>query len=155
RGVEHPARPAGPEFEKLRPRETDEQDRGVPDPRREVLDQVEERRLAPVDVVEDEDDRPAARERLEEKPRRGEGILDAPAGILDADEGGDVCGCRLVVEYVRELAPGLLGGVVVPDAHGLADGLGKWPERDALSVWQAAAARHERRLAEVGEELPD
>ena len=60
-----PSRNARPVFEKLLARKADDRDR----PRslvREVLDELEEGRLRPVDVVEDEDERPLARARFAE-----------------------------------------------------------------------------------------
>ena len=49
---------AGRSSQQLRPREAEEQDRRVARPVGEVLEQVEERRLGPVDVVDDERERP-------------------------------------------------------------------------------------------------
>src|SRR5207248_3024258 len=45
------------------------QQRRVTRERCDTLDQIEERRLGPVDVVEDYDERPASRERLEQSAR--------------------------------------------------------------------------------------
>ena len=46
------AAPTGADLEELGPRDAQHQDRGIPRPVREVFDQVEERRLSPVDIVE-------------------------------------------------------------------------------------------------------
>ena len=75
-GVQLAAAPAGPQLEQLRPGDAQQEDRRVARPVRDVLDQVEERRLRPLDVVED-DERPfrAGLEQLaerERRPRRGE-----------------------------------------------------------------------------------
>ena len=56
-------RPAGPCVEQLGPRQAEQQERRVRARVGDVLDQVEERRLAPVDVVEDRHQRPLARRR--------------------------------------------------------------------------------------------
>ena len=60
-----PARQRRAQLAQLGPRERDQQQRRVADPLGEVLDEVEERRLGPVDVVEHEHERPLARQRLE------------------------------------------------------------------------------------------
>ena len=64
-----PARRGG--ARQLRPRHAEQQDRRARGEERDVLDQVEERLLAPLDVVEDDDQRPLRRcvlERLAERP---------------------------------------------------------------------------------------
>jgi len=72
--------PGGPPVEQVGPGEAEEQNRCVGDPAGEVLDQVEERRLGPVDVFEDEDERPSAPERLGELSQGPERLLSA-AGL--------------------------------------------------------------------------
>ena len=47
--------PTGSKFEQLGPGKADEQDRRIPRPVRDVLHELEEGRLAPVDVLEDDD----------------------------------------------------------------------------------------------------
>ena len=61
---------AGPLVEQLRPREAEQQDRRAAREVGDVVDQVEERRLAPVDVVEDDDERPLAGGVLEQRADR-------------------------------------------------------------------------------------
>ena len=61
RGAEAAAAPARPDVEQLRPREAEDHQRRVLDALGEVLDQLEQRLLGPVDVLEDEDQRPARR----------------------------------------------------------------------------------------------
>jgi hypothetical protein len=63
-------RPRGAHLRELGPGEAADEDGRVAAPAGEVLDEVEKSRLRPLDVVEDEDDRPVARERLEEAPHR-------------------------------------------------------------------------------------
>ena len=58
--------------EELRPRERHEQQRQPVRPDGERVDQIEEVRAGPVDVLEDEDGRPLARRGLQENARRGE-----------------------------------------------------------------------------------
>jgi hypothetical protein len=73
--------PVGADVEQLRARLADDQHRGALDPVGEVVEQVEERGLAPVDVVEGHDERPAGGEALEE-------AADRPVGLLQPDVGG-------------------------------------------------------------------
>ena len=58
--------PCRARVEELRAREADERDRGTLAPADQVLEQVEERRLGPVHVLEHDDDGPLSRERLEQ-----------------------------------------------------------------------------------------
>ncbi len=61
--------------EELRPREAEHQDRS-PRELGNVLHEIEERRRRPVQVLEDKDDRPLSRERLEQAARRPGRLLD-------------------------------------------------------------------------------
>jgi len=87
-------RPARPLVEELRPRDAEQEERDAGGEERDMLDEVEERLLAPVDVVEDDGERPAGRsplERLAERP--GELVGRGRAGRLAeqrADRGGGV-----------------------------------------------------------------
>ena len=53
----HAATPSRPLLEQLVPGNAQKQDGRAADPLREALDQVQERRLCPMDVVQDEDNR--------------------------------------------------------------------------------------------------
>src|SRR5207248_742667 len=64
RRVHLAAAPAGADVEQLGSRKADEQNRGVARPVCEAFDQVEEGGFAPVDVVEDEDERAEPGEHL-------------------------------------------------------------------------------------------
>src|SRR5918912_3339036 len=90
RRADAPAAPAGPDVQELRPGETEDQQGDVSDPRGEVLDEVEQRILGPVDVLEDEDERLRLRELLGPRARRP-GELLAAALALDRreDSGGE------------------------------------------------------------------
>ena len=63
--------PRRPRLEELRPRDAEDEERPGR-PADEVLDEVEERRRGPVDVLEDDHDRAARRPRLEHAPQRPE-----------------------------------------------------------------------------------
>ncbi len=56
--VELPASPAGPRVEELGSRHAEEEDRRVAREIGDVLDEVEERRLGPLEIVEEDDLRP-------------------------------------------------------------------------------------------------
>ena len=131
----------------------EEQERHLPTPVEEVLQEVEQGFVGPVQVLHDEDARPPRRHLLEEPPPRGERLLAArrDALALRADEGREpgFQPCRLV--HVRErLGHGprelaaCSGGVVrlEDSGFGLHD-LAKCPERDALAV-RAGSARGAR-----------
>ena len=75
RGVELAAAPAWPLVEELGACEADEEDRRVTGPVRQVLDEVEEGRLGPLQVVEEDDERPGLRLRFEQ-------AADGPGGFV-------------------------------------------------------------------------
>ena len=68
RRVQLAAAPVRPAVEQLGARHAEQQDRGVAAQVGDVIDEVEERVLAPVNVVEDGDERRAARLGLEQSP---------------------------------------------------------------------------------------
>ena len=77
----------GPEraiVEELRAAKRDEQQRRVPGEFEDVFDEIEKGGFGPVDVVENDDERPVARERLEELSDRPEGFLGAAARLSRA-----------------------------------------------------------------------
>ena len=70
--------PVGPPLEQLRPGEREDQDRDAAAPLEQVVDEVEQARVGPVQVLEDEDDGARRGDPLEERPPRREELL-APA----------------------------------------------------------------------------
>ena len=70
-----PRQPLRPSLRQLGPRDAEEQHACGSEADREVLDQVEQRLLGPVDVVEHCDERLLAGEILEQAPRRGEHLV--------------------------------------------------------------------------------
>ena len=64
----HRHRPGGAAVEQLRAGHAEQQERGAAGEQRDVLDQVEERLLAPLDVVEHDDERRLLLEQLAERP---------------------------------------------------------------------------------------
>ena len=70
-----PARPVGPVLQELGARDANQEDRRIHGPLGEVLDQVEERGLGPVNVLEEDDQGPFAGERHEQASGRPEDLL--------------------------------------------------------------------------------
>ena len=79
-------RPGGPHVEEVGARGAEDEDRRVARRGGDVLDEVEERRIGPVDVVDDEHERPHGGERLEE-PAERPGRLVGRAALLDDPRG--------------------------------------------------------------------
>ena len=99
-----------------------------------MLDELEERRLGPVDVVEDEDERPLARARLAE-PAEEPGELGRGRRRLGVERGEDGVALLALVRLLERLA--------------------QRPVRDALAVGEAAAPERRdalRRRVELGGE---
>jgi hypothetical protein len=101
-----------------------------------VLDQVEERRLAPLDVVEDHDERAVECRVLEHLPHRPGDLGRRRDRLPLAEESGD-------------RPP---DGVVVRQFGELLDHLDDWPVRDSLAVREAAPV-DDASTIELSEEL--
>ena len=122
-------RPGGAALGELRPRHAEQQDRGTRGQERDVLDQIQERLLAPLDVVEDDHDRPFCRGLLQR-------LAERPGDLLR--------GCRslrLAQQRPDRLRGGLFGGPQVELLQYLDDR----PVRDPLPIGRAAAT-HDRRV---------
>ena len=157
-GVQLAPGPAGPLLQELGPGHGHQQDGGAAAVVGHVLDQVEQARLGPVEVVEHHHQRPPLGQQLQQPPERPGRLLGRAGGGLQPDElgdpGGDVLALAVPgpgsptvrggVQQPAQLGPGLGRGVGVGDAGGLADDLGHRPVGDALAVGQAAAAQHGR-----------
>ena len=119
-------------------------------PLEQVLDEVEQARVGPVQVLEDEHDGPLLGQPLEEEPPRGEEILPVGSGPLGEAE--QVREPRLepgpllrrrgrAPRATRGASPSAGSGASSssdPGAH--PDHLGERPVGDALAVGEAAAA---------------
>ena len=81
RGVQLPAAPSRATFEQVEPRRTEDEHRDVAHPVGEMLDEVEQAVVGPLDVLEHEHDGVLLGERLEEPPPRDEGLLLRARGI--------------------------------------------------------------------------
>ena len=167
------AAPRGSRVEQLRPREGQEQNRKVVQACGQELDQVEERRVRPVDVLEDERRSLVPRARLDEDTHRLEETLAIGHRRLrlepeqDRKVSRDGLGLLLPDESFHEraqLSGRHLDVVAVEDAGELLNLRREGAARAALPIGQAAAAddpaaagrdalrelRREPRLADPG-----
>ena len=85
RRVRRAATPRRPDVEQIRTRHAAEQDRHAPRPSGDVVDEVQERGLPPVDIVEDQEERHVLRDRLDEVTDRPERLLRR-SHLTDAEE---------------------------------------------------------------------
>src|SRR5688572_1478099 len=74
-GVRPGASPAGPALEKMMAGETDDEDRAG-EPVGQILDEIQEGRLGPVNVFDYDDEGPGIGRRLDELADRPEGLLE-------------------------------------------------------------------------------
>jgi hypothetical protein len=143
-GVQLPAAPVRTELQQLGSRDTQEQERRITRPVREVLDQIEEVRLRPVDVVEHAHERTLVREVFEE-------LADAPLAVLcgdrlaprqqSRDERHDAIAILGAVGEGRELRACRREIVRAFHAGRLLHDLDEREIRDALAVGEAPAAQ--------------
>ena len=150
------AAPTGTDVEQLGARESQDQERRVADPLREVLDQVEQRLFCPVDVLEGEHERRVAAEPIDPFARCPGDLLLAPLALdrLEHARGkAEQIGDLLALARLTELLDRDLQRVVVRDPRGGLDHLGERPVGDALAVRQRAAGEHRRALERL-DELP-
>ena len=146
------ARRPEPQLEQLSAAHHEHEDRRVAAGGRRVLDEVEERRLGPVDVVEDQHDGPVGREPLlgQRMPKVSTGEEAASARPSTHPP----MRCRIGSasshpDQGSELLAHLLGRVLLGDPGGGLEDLADRPERDALAVGQAAALEDRRVVAQV------
>src|SRR5262249_44653252 len=113
--------PAGAAIEQLRPSHAKEQDRSAGGEQGNVLDQIEERLLAPLNVIEHADERGLVLEQLAEGP--GD-LLRARPGLGLAEHG------------TERSSRGRIGRKRIE----LLDEFDYWPIRDALAVRETPSA---------------
>ena len=75
RGVELPSRPRRASLQQLQPRRAEDQHRDIPHPVREMLDEVEQSLVGPLQIFEDQDERAIFGERFEEAAPRCERLV--------------------------------------------------------------------------------
>ena len=151
----------------LRPCEREQEERQVAGPVEHELDEVEQRAVGPVDVVEDEHGRPLLGHALEEHSHCCEEVLLVAAGALlqaeqEAEPGLHEPLLLRVGDVLLDRSPQLRGGgcrlFVLEDAGPAADHLGESPEGDAFPVREAAAPVPEHAIGKAVDvflELPD
>ena len=145
------AAPAGPALEQLGARRADDEQRHAGRPVGEIVDEVEQAVVGPVQILEDEHQRPLLGQRLEQAAPRRERLVAAVARVLAgraeaderAQEAADPAALRLVGEDVLEHRGQLrLGGVerVALEDPGLRlHDLAERPVAEALAVGQRPA----------------
>ncbi len=130
----------------------------MPRPRStELRDEVEERRLSPLQVVEDQDERALFGQELEESADRPECLVGRSSRAAEpyrlAHPGSDRR--RLTRHHRGNFGLSPLGVVVTLDARGRRDGLAHGEERDALAIGQASPTQHTRLPFEARDRLVD
>ena len=123
RGVELPSGPRRASLEQLQPRGAEDQHRDISHPVREMLDEVEQALVGPLQILEDEDERVIFGERFEEAPPRCERLVLRSGGVAGLpDERTQVCQhpVRVLVDQLldgaRELRRDLVVAVRLEDA---------------------------------------
>jgi hypothetical protein len=161
-----PGAPAAPALGQLGPCQGEDEQRMVPRPVEEVLDEIEQRGVGPLEVLEDQHGRMTLGEALEEEPPGREEVAavgSRPLGEPDQMRQawlqpdpfvrvGDV-----LLDRAAELGERRLGRLLLGDACPHAHHLRQRPVRDAVAVGQAPAPVPEhavREAVDVLEELP-
>ena len=89
RKLRRPAPQSGRRSSRLRPGEGDDQDRDAATPLEQVVDEVEQARVGPLEVLEQEADRPGRGEPLEERPPCAEQLVTPAARCVADPEQGE------------------------------------------------------------------
>src|SRR5579864_5468353 len=148
------AAPGGTDVEQLRARDAEDQQRLLSHPRREVLDQLQHRLLAPVHVLEHEHERLRSGELLRPRACRPRDLLLAALSLdrlEHADGEREQVGDRLVLARLAKLLLRLVERVVLGDAGRCLHHLGERPVRDTFAVGQAASRQHNGAVEPGGE----
>ena len=147
------AAPARASLEQFGPRQAEQEDRRATAPVAHVVDQIEQRRVGPLDVVEDGHHRPVAGERLEEPPGGPRDLLGGRLGLGPAEEGAEHGADARRVLVARQQGLDRGGGVVGLLTERVAEQLGEREPGDAVAVGEAPAADDGRLRTDPGEEL--
>ena len=142
RGVPLAAAPVGPALEELRPRRRDDEDRHARRPVDQMVDEVQEPVVGPVEILEDEDQRMLLREVLEEVAPRRERLSARVCArrriAAEPDERTQVRAepVRVVHRYERrlQLRGGDVGRIGFEDPRMRLHDLAQRPEADPFAV---------------------
>ena len=148
--VELATAPTRAPIEQFWPRQADEQDRCVPRPVGDVLDEVEKRRRAPLQIVEDHDERPFASLRLEQLADGPESLVGRADALDMAERRAEPLCDQLCVLVSGEARPDRRGEIVAVERP---NDLAQRPEGDPLAVGETAAVDDGRALAEAVQKL--
>ena len=141
--------PGRADLEQIGTRQAEEQNR----PAREaadILEQVEEGRLGPVKIVDDDDERPIAPECLDEPPNGPEDLFRPRVAVAEAHRTGDPVNDQLGALVICDELGERGAGAVSAD---LFDDLGERPVGDPFAVREAAPDHDARPLADRRDEL--
>ena len=128
-------------------RQAKEQDRCIMRPAREVLDQVEQRRCRPVDVLDHDDKRPVARNLFEQTAHGPEQLTTDGRRAGRTDCAQDPLSDELCIICAGKKSTDALV------AAERADDLYKRPEGDCVSIGETAAGKHPRFVSNAVAEL--
>ena len=153
--VQLPTCPSGPLVQELGTGHAQQQHRHIREPVRQIVNQIKQGRLRPVDVIEGDDERQAGGHRLAEAPQREPGVLDAGARTRKADQRAHAVAHlagAVGLDQRRKPCADIIGGVALVDAGERLHHLGQRPVGHALAIGEATA-RADGGLLEPGEEL--
>ena len=155
--IELATAPGRADIQEVRAGDGDDQDRLATAPVDQVLDEIEERRLGPVEIVEQHDHGLARRDGLEEATHSPEHVLARRVTGHESDRGGDpVSDLRAIPLVGHECTQlGQRGGAIVRliDPGCGPDDLGDRPVCDPLAVGQASPAQDRRPVADAADQL--
>ena len=116
-----------------------------------MLDEIQERVLGPVQVLESHDQRPVLGQEREQLPHCPEELLHRELHLGEPYRRGDALDDVRVgrAKQPRELAPGGVSVVAVGDAGSLANDLDDRPESDPVSVGKTAPVECEGGAADA------
>ena len=143
-GIWLAAAPAGPACEQLGTSGTNDKQRDAGCPIDQVVDEIQEVVVGPVQILEDEHERPTLREPLEKPTPSSEGLI--PTGTTTpfhgskSDQGPQMGLDPRLIDDRRELPLALFHAVAFKDPGLRFDHLPESPERDPVPVGQATAA---------------
>jgi len=106
-----------------------------------------------VDVLDDDDERPDRRHRLEQLAHRPEGLLDRELLGGKADCGGDAPFDGVVLRESTDLRARHFGRILFEDARRVADDLEDRPEGDAAAVRETTPSNDGGRSIDLRHEL--